>query len=184
MIPKIDWREIVHLYGLTLLTVTGFFLLGLYVGRRLPAETGSARLAVPVSVGSSGSESKPRLEFYGRLNDPTNRGGVGGETRTAPLPQPGTEGAGVLNDGQSASSGGDRFTVQIAAMEQMEEARREQIRLRARGYPAEIRRLGPNDRFYRVWVGNFASKEKAEPLVRQLYLDGFPSYIRRTSDSQ
>ncbi len=41
VIPKIDWREIVHLYGLTLLTVTGFFLLGLYVGPKFPCRGGA-----------------------------------------------------------------------------------------------------------------------------------------------
>lgn len=183
MIPKIDWREIVHLYGLTLLTVTGFFLLGLYVGRWLPSETGSARLADPVAVGSSGSEAKPRLEFYGRLNDPTSRGAGGAGSNTSPVPKPGTEGAGAVRVSEDQSSGSAQFTVQIAALEQEEEARRMLMRARARDYPAAIHRVGPNHRYYGVWVGEFATKAEAHRWAQRLYDDGFNTYVRSMSDS-
>ncbi len=183
MIPKIDWREIVHLYGLTLLTVTGFFLLGLHVGRSFPVETEPARLRAPAGGGSSGSESKPQLEFYGRLNDPTTRGSDTPGAKSSPLPIPDATGSGALSNAHVPPSGAGRFTVQIAAMEREAEARKELTRVRSRGYLAEIRRLGPNDRYYRVWVGDFPTKEQADHLAGRLYEDGFPTFVRSMSKS-
>ena len=86
VIPKIDLRRIVPLYGLTLLTVTGFFVLGLYVGRSFPVEAEPARFTAPSGGGSSGSQSKPQLEFYGRLNDPATRGADAAGAESSPFP--------------------------------------------------------------------------------------------------
>ncbi len=99
---EIDRGRIVHLYGLTLLTVTGFFLLGVYVDRGLPVatESESPGRTDPVTVGPSISESQPRMKFHESLNDRTNRGGIGGETRTDHLWQEGTGGSGNLSDSQ------------------------------------------------------------------------------------
>ena len=183
VIPKIDWREIVHLYGLTLLTVTGFFLLGLYVGRSFPVEAEPARLAEPAGVVASGSGSKPQLEFYGGLNDPTTRGSDVAGAKVFPLATPDAASSGATGNAQTPSSGADRFTVQIAAMERETEARKMLRRVRSRGYLASIRRPGPNDRFYRVWVGDFRSKEQADHLADRLYEDGFPTFVTSMSDS-
>ena len=183
VIPKIDWREIVHLYGLTLLTVTGFFLLGLYVGRNFPVEAEPARFPEPAGIRSSGSESKPELEFYGRLNDPTTRGAdaTGGRSsslslRTATSPE-------SRNGSRTPPAGADRFTVQIAAMEHEEGARKIFNRVRSRNYPAVMRRPGPENPFYRVWVGEFSTEGEADRLAQRLYDDGFPTHVRNMSDS-
>ena len=184
VIPKIDWREIVHLYGLTLLTVTGFFLLGLYVGRSFPVEAEPARFSAPAGSGSSGTGSKPQLEFYGRLNDPVARGADASEARISPLPQRGARDAGTLSDPESTPSGASRYTVQVAAMENEEAARRMLVRVRAQDYPAVIRKAGPKNPFYLVWVGEFSTKGEADRLARRLYEDGFLTFVRSTSDSQ
>ncbi len=184
MIPKIDWREIVHLYGLTLLTVTGFFLLGLYVGRKSPVEAEPARYTGPVGGSSSSSESQPQLEFYGRLNDPATRGAGAAGAKSSPLSQQGTRDAGSLSDPEATPSGGSRYTVQIAAMEHEEAARRMFMRVRARDYPAVMRRPGPKNPFYLVWVGEFSTEGEAYGVARRLYEDGFQTFVRSTSDSQ
>ena len=58
------------------------------------------------------------------------------------------------------------------------------MRVRSRGYPAEIRRLGPNDRFFRVWVGDFPTNAASgSPLANRLYEDGFPTFVRSMSES-
>ncbi len=183
MIPKIDWREIVHLYGLTLLTVTGFFLLGLYVGRSVPVEAEPARFTAPAGGGASRAESEPQLEFYGRLNDPTTRGAVAAGAKSSPLPISDPAVSNSPDNADAPPSGVLRFTVQIAAMEREAEARKELIKVRSRGYLAEIRRLGPSDRFYRVWVGDFPTKAQADHLANRLYEDGFPTFVRSMSDS-
>ena len=183
VIPKIDWREIVHLYALTLLTVTGFFLLGLYVGRSFPVEAEPARFAAPADVGASGSDSTTQLEFYGGLNDPASRGADAAGAESSPLPMPETAGPGAHDNAQGSPSGALRFTVQIAVLEREAEARKELTRLRSRGYLAEIRRLGPNDRFFRVWVGDFPTRQQADRLAHQLYQDGFQTSVRSTAES-
>ena len=183
VIPKIDWREIVHLYALTLLTVTGFFLLGLYVGRSFPVEAEPARLAAPAEVGSSGSDSTTQLEFYGGLNDPAARGADAAGAESSPLPIQGAAVPGPQDNAQGPSSGALRFTVQIAALEREAEARRKLTRLRTRGYLAKIRRPGPNDRFFRVWVGDFPTRQQADRLAHQLYQDGFPTVVRSIAES-
>ena len=183
VIPKIDWREIVHLYGLTLLTVTGFFFLGLYVGRSFPVEAEPAPSSAPADVGSSGSDSTPRLEFYGGLNDPATRGADTAGAESFPLPMQETAGPGARGRAQGPPSGALRFTVQIAAMEREAEARKKLRQVRSRGYLAEIRRLGPNDRFFRVWVGDFPTRQQADHLAGQLYEDGFPTFVRSITES-
>lgn len=183
VIPKIDWREIVYLYGLTLLTVTGFFLLGLYVGRSFPVEAEPARFTAPSGSGSSSSQTKPQLEFYGRLNDPASRGADAPGSETSPEPLEGTAGPGAQVNAQGRPSGAHRFTVQIAAMEREAEARKELVKVRSRGYLAEIHRLGPNDRFFRVWVGDFPTKQQADRLANRLYEDGFMTFVRRMAES-
>ena len=183
VIPKIDWREIVHLYGLTLLTVTGFFLLGLYVGRSFPVEAEPARFTAPVDAGSSRSGATTRLEFYGRLNDPAARGADAAGSESPPLSMQRTAGPGAHGNAQEPPSGALRFTVQIAAMEREAEARKELIKLRSRGYLAEVRRLGPKDRFFRVWVGDFPTKQQADRLANRLYEDGFPTFVRSMAES-
>lgn len=183
VIPKIDWREIVHLYVLTLLTVTGFFLLGLYVGRSFPVEAEPARFAAPADVGASGSDSTTRLEFYGRLNDPATRGADAAGAESPPLPQQGSRDAGAMGDPQTAPSDGSLYTVQIAATEQEQAARRMMMRAQARDYPAVIRRPGPNNPFFLVWVGEFSTDTEAYRWARRLYDDGFNTYVRSTSKS-
>ena len=183
VIPKIDRKTIVHLYGLTLLTVTGFFLLGLYVGRSFPVEAEPARSAAPADVGSSGSDSTTQLEFYGRLNDPAARGTDAAGAEPFPLPTQETAGPGARGNAQGPPSGARRFTVQIAAMAREAEARKKLRQVRSRGYLAEIRRLGPKDRFFRVWVGDFPTKRQADHLASQLYEDGFPTVVRSIAES-
>lgn len=183
VIPKLDLRRIVYLYGLTLLAVTGFFLLGLYVGRSFPVEAEPARLTAPADIGSSGSDSTTQLEFYGRLNEPATRGADAAGAESSPPPMQGTAGPGTQGSAQGQSSGALRFTVQIAAMEREAEARKELTRVRSRGYLGEIRRLGPNDRFFRVWVGDFPTKQQADHLANRLYEDGFPTFVRSMSES-
>ncbi len=68
-------------------------------------------------------------------------------------------------------------------MEREAEARKELLKVRSRGYLAEIRRLGPNDRFFRVWVGDFPTKQQADHVANRLYEDGFPTFVRSISDS-
>ncbi len=183
VIPKIDWREIVYLYGLTLLTVTGFFLLGLYVGRSFPVEAEPARFTAPSGSSSSSSQTKPQLEFYGRLNDPASRGADAPGAEISPEPLEGAAGPGSQANAQGPPSGAHRFTVQIAAMEREAEARKELVKVRSRGYLAEIRRLGPNDQFFRVWVGDFPTRQQADHLANRLYEDGFPTFVRSMAES-
>ncbi len=183
VIPKIDLRRIVPLYGLTLLTVTGFFVLGLYVGRSFPVEAEPARLATPADIGSSRSDSTTQLEFYGRLNEPATRGADASGAESSSLPVQGTAVPGTQGNAHGTPSGAHRFTVQIAAMEREAEARKELLKVRSRGYLAEIRRLGPNDRFFRVWVGDFPTKQQADHVANRLYEDGFPTFVRSISDS-
>ena len=181
--PKIDLRRIVHLYGLTLLAVTGFFLLGLYVGRSFPVEPAPARFTAPSGGGSSGSQSKPRLEFYGRLNDPAARGADAAGAESSPFPQPGSTEAGAAGDAPTAPSDGSPYTVQIGAMEHEQAARRMMMRARSRDYPAVMRRPGPNNPFYLVWVGEFSTDTEAHRWARRLYNDGFNTYVRSVSES-
>lgn len=183
VIPKLDWRGIVHLYALTLLTVTGFFLLGLYVGRSFPVEAEPARFTAPSGGGSSGSQSNPQLEFYGRLNEPATRRADGAGAEPSPLPQPGSRDAGALGDVQAAPSDGSLYTVQIAAMEHEQAARRIMTRARSRDYPAVMHRPGPNNPFYLVWVGEFSTDTEAYRWARRLYDDGFNTYVRSVSKS-
>lgn len=178
MIPKLDWKETVHLYGLTLLTVTGFFFLGLYVGRSFPVEAEPARFTMPSGGGSSGSQSKPQLEFYGHLNVPATRRADAAGAESSPLPQPGSRDAGARGDAQAAPPDGSLYTVQIAALEHEQAARRMMMRARSRDYPAVMRRPGPNNPFYLVWVGEFSTDTEAHRWARRLYEDGFNTYVR------
>ena len=150
---------------------------------QFPGGGGAGTFTAPAGGGSSGSESKPQLEFYGRLNDPTTRGSDTPGAKSSPLPIPDATGSGALSNAQVPPSGAGRFTVQIAAMEREAEARKLLTRVRSRGYLAEIRRLGPNDRYYRVWVGDFPPRSKLTTWPADCTKTGFLRSWRSMSKS-
>ena len=153
------------------------------MGRSFPVEAEPARIAAPSGAGSSGSQTNTQLEFYGGLNEPATRGADASGAESSPRPTRRTPDPGAEGSAQGPPSGALRYTVQIAAMEREAEARKELTRVRSRGYLAEIRRPGPNDRFFRVWVGDFPTKQQADHLASQLYEDGFPTFVRSIAES-
>ena len=158
MNPKLRPREVFSLYGLTLLTLTSFFLLGLYLGQSLFVEAEPKNLAKLSISNGSDSEKRPELEFYEGLTVPTRR--EANQTQNGSSLVIAEENSSVTVVAPTVESHSDdpRFTVQIAALVQVGEAQQLLIRLQARGYEAVIARLGQKDQYYRVWVGDFSSE--------------------------
>jgi len=76
----------------------------------------------------------------------------------------------------------ERYTIQVGVFGSEEAADRVLSQLSATGYSGPARIEQPErgtDRFYRVWVGEFITREQASRFQTQLKIDGFETYIRK-----
>lgn len=196
------------LYTTILLCALFFFLLGVYVGNRLA--DGRPAAAEPEAQASElVDDPRTKLDFYeemqgGSEGEPAPEEGSGPDSEESgpeivvdpgPAgrpPPPASEGG--SNPGRSESSGeeqgteagvGERYTIQVAALKTAAEARQVLIRLKAKGYAAEL--VGPTSddaEYYRVWVGSFQRADQAELLEQQLKSDDFQTYLKKVDASR
>jgi len=166
------------LYFSVILFVFVSFLLGLMIGKSSVepvAEEPEVSPFVPVK-----DLDETPLDFYEELTKPAEEAepeiilkkepeasAVESETEEKDLP--GIEKAATL-------------TIQVAAYSSREEAERLITRLSAKGFYGRIREpdVASGDKYFRVWVGEYASTGEAEAQARLLKEEGFHTYIRKT----
>ena len=78
------------------------------------------------------------------------------------------------------SPGQTRYTIQVAAHSKREEAEQTLLRLEDKQFIGRIRPpQGPGDSYFRVWVGDFGSREESRAMEDQLKEAGFLTYLRK-----
>lgn len=179
---RLSPRRSFTLYGLVVLFVFVAFLLGLLIGTE---NTRPAELRPVESTFEPVEDLENQLDFYEELSKPIEE--VQNQRPTvilekSPKPEEAAEPGREEPPPSSESDAGVKpFTVQVAALSTREEAEQLLIRLSSRSFEGRIHSAatGADDRYFRVWVGEFSSFEEAESYAVQLKEAGFPTYIRK-----
>ena len=119
-----------------------------------------------------------QMEFYEQLSDgPATRRL---ETRPSGSDEPDAAEKSSEVEATTAPAG-VVYTIQIGAHSTEAEARHLLMKLKAKDFSGQIRSPSGSEepRYFRVWVGEFASMEEAQPVETQLKDAGFYTYIRR-----
>jgi cell division septation protein DedD len=79
----------------------------------------------------------------------------------------------------------DVYTVQVGALVSVADARAVLTRLQARGFSGIVQPpLTKEDKFHRVWVGEFDTMDEARRMESRLKASGFQTYVRKTAPAR
>jgi cell division septation protein DedD len=183
--PKLSAREALSLYAIGMAVAFGFFLLGLNWSRITNPEAQSPpAVDSPVSGAPSVSETTTRLDLYTAVAPRQEAQAVSdrrlGEsasqaaTPVSPFPEPSP------GDADVAPAFGEALTIQVGALNTEAEARKLMVRLEARGYTAVLDLPKPGgDKYYRVRLGTYETREAAKRAEVLLKSEGFLTYIKK-----
>lgn len=196
MKAKLSPREAFALYGVVMIFLTAFYVGGLFLGKEYFVQAEVAAEEVDLPEISEERQPGPELGFYEELSDPPDEMAqfpatnpvAGSVEAVKPEPEQPLETA-----GETASGGGEvvatasaaikvgALTVQVGAFSTQAEADQLLLRLQAYDFEGLIKPPNPTagDRFYHVWVGQFADRASARPVEDDLKSKGFSTYIKR-----
>ena len=75
------------------------------------------------------------------------------------------------------------YTIQVAALKSVAEARSEVKRLLSKGYDARVAGPGLKGGYFKVWVGEYRSEEETKEMEAKLEEAGFSTYVRKIYSS-
>ncbi len=75
------------------------------------------------------------------------------------------------------------YTIQVAALKNVAEARSEVKRLLSKGYDARVAGPGSKGDYFKVWVGDYPSEEETKKMEAKLKEAGFSTYVRKIDSS-
>ena len=181
MRTKLGPKESFTLYGIFLGLLFLFFVVGMLVGKGHLVEPTPVTQRIPFSRPPV-EDVKPDLEFYQSLMQPSNVRKEQGpnETESTLLVEAPASQVKSSRQDEKEDSLRKLYTVQVGALTAEEDARRILIRLEAKGYSGTLRTPSGEDRYYRVWVGEFQGAEEARHLEKRLRKDGFLTYLKKT----
>ncbi len=177
MRPRLSFGEAVNVYVLVLAFGAALYMIGLFVGKSYQAGTLSDGDIAEASM-KPVEDLSTQMEFYEQLSDrPVARPP---ETQPSGGDEPDVTAESLEVETANAPAG-VVYTIQIGAHSTEEEARQLLMKLEARNFSGQIRspRGSEQPRYFRVWVGEFASIEEGHPVEAQLKKAGFYTYIRR-----
>jgi cell division septation protein DedD len=188
MTKKYEPRKITGLFGVILVCFFLVFLLGVWVGKGF--SSGPLELKRAATDEPDSTLDRSQLGFYqdlvqrDRPQIPEAEEDVSMDTNAENQPQttlpPSSADFDPSVSEPSQVIPTDRpFTVQVSAVESRDEARQVLLRLQAKGYAPDFIEPGDENGFYRLWVGEFPSKEAAREMENRLKVDQFPTYIRQ-----
>lgn len=186
MIHKLVWKKSFALYGVFLGLIFVVFVVGMLVGKEY------FRGSMPVTRGISFLPStvenvKTDLEFYQSLMQPSdsdNEQEIGADKEAVSFDEvPAIQ---VNPKGQEKEKEQLRklYTVQVGALTVEEDAREILNRLEGKGYPGMLRAPSGEDRYYRIWVGQFQGVKEARNLEKRLREDGFLTYLKKVTNEE
>ena len=186
---RLNPRETFMLYA----AMVGFSLLmfagGIFVGKTYYVEAGPVATE---SVESPQAEDvKAQLDFYDELMDDSRakaQPGKGAETAQQPNAGQEQSDPAPAPDSQPESTASSSvlpkievgYTVQVGAVDGRQLAEAIIQKLEKSGYSATV--VDPEeggDRFFRVWVGQFATRPEAAKLEERLKADQFKTWVKR-----
>ncbi|MGH9341818.1 MAG: SPOR domain-containing protein [Acidobacteriota bacterium] len=185
MKSRLGFKQAFAVYSIVFVFIAVFYVLGLFLGKNhfvgltAGAEELSSLPETPVS------DIKNQLEFYQRVMQPAphqsnkDTTAVSGQRSAVSDQRPAVSGQRPAVSGQPPQPKDPvqiRYTVQVGAMKVTEEARQLLIRLETKGYAATLQPPG-GDQYYRVRVGEFATREEALETEAALKGDGFATYV-------
>lgn len=194
---KLTPRESFVLYGAWIVVTFALFALGLYWGKGQLTGLGQEITRQPVAPTAS-ELPQPRVQT--RLDLPRREAAppvpdqqVPAPSSSSPVASPGREGqppvtalsAGVSAPTEksgvgAAAEGREAFSIQVGALKTEEEATKVILRLKSRGYTGILEKpLSRRDPFYRVRVGNYASRDEAARAETLLKDEGFLTFIKK-----
>lgn len=203
----LDNRKLIIAFFLFMTACGAFFLIGFMEGKRQGqrARAEQSPAAAPAAASEAvqdrgaASESAPqvvddaairsRLEWYGKVSEPGTATDQPSQSRTAaqdiavrkaasdkaqPRPVP----SGSAKKEVAADTAGLKYSVQVGAFRQADQAESRASALKARGYPCSVVPPGPANELYLVLVGEFVSRADAVAMQMRLKKDGFSSFIK------
>jgi cell division protein FtsN len=209
MKPVFQARQAFVLYAVLLLCFAGLYFAGLEFGRggelsspeRLassPAVPAGAPAGTPVEVfddlgqlgeNASSGQPEPDHETNAIAGVSEAEGGSSPAAReSSPPPSTSTPVRSSRNTrtevkqapATKVPAGETRFTIQVAAHSNRQEAEQTLLRLEDKQFVGRIRPpQGAGDTYYRVWVGDYGSREDARVMEEQLKAAGFLTYLRK-----
>lgn len=177
MRPRLSFGEAVNVYVLVLAFGAALYLIGLFVGKSYQVERLNDAEIAEASM-KPVEDLSTQMEFYEQLSD----GPAAKRLKTQPSGSEESDVAEKPPEVETATaSAGVGYTIQIGAHSTEEEARQLLMKLEAKDFSGQIRRPSGSEepKYFRVWVGEFASMEAAQPVETQLKDAGFHTYIRR-----
>jgi len=181
-------KESFVLYGVWIVAAFALFLLGLYWGKG--QATGISQEITTQPVGSapaavSQPQAQTRLDLANKETSPAVADQQAAPSVSSPpaaVPAADVKRSPVSPGAAASASspGKEVFTIQVGALKTEEEARKVIVRLETRGYTGILDKpVSQKDPFYRVRVGNYASREdavRAEALLKDM---GFLTFIKK-----
>ncbi len=197
----VDSKNSTAVYALVTIGLLICFTGGIYVGRTYFREAAPGTVA---QADQPDPDIQDDLEFYddlvkddektssGQTDDPESvrqppveeSTALSPETSVPPhdssTPPAGGSPNGSVTARDSATDIRNGFTVQLGAVNNERDAGRLLERLRQKGYQGIL--VDPTfsgDRYYRVWVGKFVSREEAVEMSQRLKGDQFDTFVKR-----
>ena len=185
MIQRLGLKESFTLYGVFLGVIFVVFVVGMLVGKDYFLDQ------IPVTEGISFLPStvenvKPDLEFYQSLmqsSDPKKKQELSDDHKEV-VSSDDVPASQVNPKGQEEEKEKLRklYTVQVGALTVEEDAQEILNRLENKGYPGILRVPSGEDRYYRIWVGQFQGVKEARNLEKRLREDGFLTYLKKLTN--
>ena len=188
MTKKYRTRKITALFGVILVCFFLVFLLGIWAGKGFSPRP--LELTQEVADEPDSTLDPSQLGFYQDLverdrPEPAEADEVvatdvdeGNQQQATPPPSIANVDLSVAEP-SPINPAASPFTVQISAVQTRDEALQILVRLQAKGYAPDLIEPGDENGFYRLWIGEFPSKEAAREMENRLKADEFPTYIRQ-----
>ena len=190
---KLSAPQSFALYGIAVVVIWFFFVLGLFVGKTYFLEAGSPLQNLSESPPPV-PDVKPDLEFYEELTLPSpQREAVqaatpepasgGGSTDRAAAGRKQTATVARISTSAVEKPIQRRYTIQLGALSKEKDARRLLKQLEDAGYSGRLQKPGSDSPLHRVYVGDFSTREEASQLKSRLDAAGFPNFINSISSA-
>ncbi len=188
MKEKLSTKKAIYLYAIILGFVFVFYLAALHFGSSgdeegIPEQQAADLTQDPIE------EIQDKVEFYEDLAKPLDSDQKSESTdektsESDQARQKATQPKAIVKEEPKAStvqsSTSGRLTVQVGAFATQKEAGQMIIRLRTKNFRGRILQpFGGTDKFFRVWIGEFGSRNEAKGTETELKQAGFLTYLRK-----
>lgn len=203
----LDNRKLIIAFFLFMIACGVFFLIGFMEGKRqgqrarAEQSPAAAPAAAPQAKEERGAVAEPapqvvddaairsRLEWYGKVSEPGTPADRPSQSQAAAQEAPVHKAPSDTAQARrvppaptksevAAETAGLKYSVQVGAFRQVDQAESRASALKAKGYSCTVIPPGPANELYLVLVGEFGSRAEAVAMQLRLKKDGFSSFIK------